>query len=545
MQSNLGMYRVQLAGDSYAARPRGRPALPDPPRHRRAPRGGDSRAAQPLRVNVFVGGPPAMTLAAVMPLPEGLSRAVVRRCAGRPSRAPVSASRTARVADARRRGLLLWWARSIRDVRKPEGPFGDHLGYYSLAHDFPVLRVEQVYHRPDAIWPFTVVGRPPQEDTTFGELIHELTGPVIPTVLPGGQGGARGRRHRRASAAAGHRQRALRALSRRAPSRRSCSRRPTPSWARASCRWPSTCSSWPAKTRPVSTCTTSRAFLRHVLERVDLGRDLHFQTRTTIDTLDYSGGGLNQGSKLVMAAVGEPRRTLGTAVPRGSGACPTASPIRGSVCRASCACAAAPHAPGPDGLATDVARAAASWDKPARRWRAFPWWCWSTTASSSRNRSTTFSGSPSRGRTRRSTSHGVGAAVVHKHWGCRGPAGDRRARQIAPRPALDRRPRGDGAGRSVVRARGCPGGTGGAAGLRITRSIGPGRCKSRSWTSPIGCPTFESPGTARPGDVAVGRLAPGRADRHRHWGWCWGGCRAGCSSRSRGGPRRAGTIGCW
>ena len=69
--------------------------------------------------------------------------------------------------------------------QKPEGPFGDHLGYYSLAHEFPVLQVEHVYHRKGAIWPFTVVGRPPQEDTTFGQLIHELTGDVIPTVLPG------------------------------------------------------------------------------------------------------------------------------------------------------------------------------------------------------------------------------------------------------------------------------------------------------------------------------------------------------------------------
>src|SRR5205085_144205 len=68
---------------------------------------------------------------------------------------------------------------------KPEGPFGDHLGYYSLTHDFPVMTVDAVYHRPGAIWPFTVVGRPPQEDTSFGAFIHELTGPVIPTVIPG------------------------------------------------------------------------------------------------------------------------------------------------------------------------------------------------------------------------------------------------------------------------------------------------------------------------------------------------------------------------
>src|SRR5204863_2496108 len=67
----------------------------------------------------------------------------------------------------------------------PEGPFGDHLGYYSLAHPFPVLNVDHVYHRDGAIWPFTVVGRPPQEDTSFGQIIHELTGPVIPTVVPG------------------------------------------------------------------------------------------------------------------------------------------------------------------------------------------------------------------------------------------------------------------------------------------------------------------------------------------------------------------------
>ena len=70
-------------------------------------------------------------------------------------------------------------------ARKPEGPFGDHLGYYSLKHDFPVLRVERVYHRPGALWPFTTVGRPPQEDNSFGALIHELTGPLVPTVLPG------------------------------------------------------------------------------------------------------------------------------------------------------------------------------------------------------------------------------------------------------------------------------------------------------------------------------------------------------------------------
>ena len=123
-----------------------------------------------------------MNLSAVMPLPEGMSELtfagalsgrrirMVRRSEGLPVHADTDFAICGTVVPGR---------------LEPEGPFGDHLGYYSLAHPFPVLKVEQVYHRKDAIWPFTVVGRPPQEDTMFGWLIHDLTGPIIPSVLPG------------------------------------------------------------------------------------------------------------------------------------------------------------------------------------------------------------------------------------------------------------------------------------------------------------------------------------------------------------------------
>src|SRR5262249_35694578 len=57
------------------------------------------------------------------------------------------------------------------------------------------------------------------------------------------------------------------------------------------------------------------AFFRHLLQRVDWRTDLHFQTCTTIDTLDYSGTGLNEGSKVVIAAAGPPRRELPTTLP--------------------------------------------------------------------------------------------------------------------------------------------------------------------------------------------------------------------------------------
>jgi 4-hydroxy-3-polyprenylbenzoate decarboxylase len=191
----------------------------------------------------------------------------------------------------------------------PEGPFGDHLGYYSLQHDFPVLQVEHVYHRDDAIWPFTVVGRPPQEDTVLGKLIHDLTGPVIPTVLPGVVGV-------HAVDAAGVHPLLLAIGSER--------------------YWP-----FAEMQRPQELLTQANAilgqgqlslakfllivnqadnprldvhdvprFFRHLLERADWTRDLHFQTETTIDTLDYSGGEINAGSKVVVAAVGPKRFEL-------------------------------------------------------------------------------------------------------------------------------------------------------------------------------------------------------------------------------------------
>ena len=68
---------------------------------------------------------------------------------------------------------------------KPEGPFGDHLGYYSLTHDYPYIKVTGVYHRKDAVYPFTVVGRPPREDSNFGRLIHEITGPAVSKKVQG------------------------------------------------------------------------------------------------------------------------------------------------------------------------------------------------------------------------------------------------------------------------------------------------------------------------------------------------------------------------
>lgn len=309
-RSNLGMYRIQLSGNQY-----------DPNHeiglhyqiHRSigVHHAAALRAGKPFRVNIFVGGAPAMMLAAVLPLPEGMSELTFAGALG-----------NRRVRMLRRDNGLPIHADTdfcivgtvIPNKLLPEGPFGDHLGYYSLAHDFPVLKVEHVYHRTGAIWPFTVVGRPPQEDTIFGQLIHELTGPVIPSVLPGVIGV-------HAVDAAGVHPLLLAIGSERY-------------WPFAETRRPQELLTQAnailgqgqlslakfllianQSDDPQLNLNDIAAFLRHILARADWTRDLHFQTETTIDTLDYSGGALNAGSKVVIAAVGAPRFELAAEVP--------------------------------------------------------------------------------------------------------------------------------------------------------------------------------------------------------------------------------------
>jgi 4-hydroxy-3-polyprenylbenzoate decarboxylase len=309
-RSNVGMYRVQLAGNEYESNR-------EVGLHYQIHRGigvhhaAAIRRGEPLRVNVFVGGPPALTVAAVMPLPEGLPElAFAGALGGRRIRmvAPGGGLPMPAEADFVIRGVI------NPNERKPEGPFGDHLGYYSLMHDFPVLQVESVYHRDGAIWPFTSVGRPPQEDTTFGDLIHELTGPIIPSVLPGVHA------VHAVDAAGVHPLLLAIASERYVPDARV--RRPQEILTIANALLGQGQLSLAKyllivarEDDPALDIHDIPAFFRHLLERVDWTTDLHFQTRTTIDTLDYSGHGLNQGSKVVIAAAGPVRRQLPTDLP--------------------------------------------------------------------------------------------------------------------------------------------------------------------------------------------------------------------------------------
>lgn len=310
-KSNLGMYRVQLDGNQYTKNQQ--IGL-----HYQIHRGigvhhaAALRRGETLRVNIFVGGPPALSLAAVMPLPEGLPELFFAAALGGrrldllrlPGQLPMVAEADFCITGTVAAHLL------------PEGPFGDHLGYYSLTHDFPVLQVENVYHRRDAIWPFTVVGRPPQEDTAFGDLIHELTGPIIPTVVHGVHA------VHAVDAAGVHP--LLLAIGSERYTPYSERKRPQELLTNANAILGQGQLSLAKfllivarEDNPDLDIHDITAFLRHLLERTDWRRDLHFQTCTTMDTLDYSGSGLNEGSKVVIAAVGPKRRELATQLPSG------------------------------------------------------------------------------------------------------------------------------------------------------------------------------------------------------------------------------------
>lgn len=304
MKSNMGMYRIQLGGNDFIQNE-------EIGLHYQIHRGigvHQSKAnakGLPLKVSIFVGGPPSLSFSAVMPLPEGLPEfAFAGMLGGKRMRYFIEDGYTV-CADA---DFVITGEVLPHDV-KPEGPFGDHLGYYSLTHDFPLMKVHKVYHKKDAIWPFTVVGRPPQEDTSFGAMIHELAGETVKLELPGVKA------VHAVDASGVHpllfaigSERYTPYVKHREPAEILTQANHILGFGQMSL----------AKFLFIAAEEDNKdlniheesAFLHHILERVDWERDLHFYTKTSMDTLDYSGEGLNTGSKVVVAAAGDKRRDL-------------------------------------------------------------------------------------------------------------------------------------------------------------------------------------------------------------------------------------------
>ena len=310
MNSNLGMYRIQISGNEYV---KDREAGLHYQLHRGigVHQTKSNAAGKPLKVSVFVGGPPSLTLGAVMPLPEGISELTFAGALGNRRIRYTYEDDFCIASDAD----FVITGEVYPNENKPEGPFGDHLGYYSLTHNFPLMRIHKVYHRNNAIWPFTVVGRPPQEDTSFGALIHEIAGSALSHEIPG-------LKEVNAVDAAGVHPLLLAIGSERYTPYNN-ERKPQEILTIANHilgKGQLSLAKYlfiiAGEDNPKLTTHEVQDYFMHVLERVDWTRDLHFHTRTSIDTLDYSGDGLNSGSKVVIAAAGERRRELGIHLPQ-------------------------------------------------------------------------------------------------------------------------------------------------------------------------------------------------------------------------------------
>jgi 4-hydroxy-3-polyprenylbenzoate decarboxylase len=303
MHANLGMYRIQLNGNDYLLNK-------EIGLHYQLHRGigvhqtKANKKQQPLKVSIFIGGPPAHTVAAVMPLPEGLSEMTFAGVLGNRRFRYKYVDGFCISTDAE----FVITGEVDPGAVKPEGPFGDHLGYYSLTHDFPLMKVHKVYAKKNAIWPFTVVGRPPQEDTSFGDLIHSMTGAALQHEIPG-------LKEVNAVDAAG-----VHPLLLAIGSERYTPYQPTKQPAelltianhmlgKGQLSLAKFLFITADENNTINTKNIS-AYFQFLLERIHWNRDVHFYTNTTIDTLDYSGESLNSGSKVVFAAYGNQIRTL-------------------------------------------------------------------------------------------------------------------------------------------------------------------------------------------------------------------------------------------
>ncbi len=287
---NLGMYRLHVHDRASTGM------------HWQIGKGGGFHYAraearqEPLPVTVFLGGPPALILAAIAPLPENVPEMLLASLiAGEKiAQVPGPGGHPHPLVAGAEFALMGTVAPALR---KPEGPFGDHYGYYSLRHDYPVFQVSRIAHRHDAIYPATVVGKPRQEDFFIGDLLQDLLSPLFPLVMPAvvdlwsyGETGY----HSLAAAIVKERYR----------------REAMASAFRILGEGQLSLQKFLLVTDQTVNLRDFRATLEHVLARTNSETDLFVFSNVSMDTLDYSGPSVNEGSKGVWLGLGDPVRDL-------------------------------------------------------------------------------------------------------------------------------------------------------------------------------------------------------------------------------------------
>ena len=287
---NLGIYRLQVFDEQSTGL------------HWQIQKGGgfhyrEAEALnQSLPVTVFLGGPPALILAAIAPLPEDVPELVLASLlAGeklRLTKNPVTAGH--RLAAEAEFALI---GQALPHERRLEGPFGDHYGYYSLEHEYPVFHVDAVCHRRDAIYPATVVGKPRQEDFFIGDYLQKLLSPLFPLVMPGvrdlwtyGETGF----HSLCAAVV----------------RERYGREALVSGFRILGEGQLSLTKFLLLTDTPQQLSDFPKLFEHILARVRWESDLFIFANVSMDTLDYTSGKVNEGSKAIMLGLGEAVRDL-------------------------------------------------------------------------------------------------------------------------------------------------------------------------------------------------------------------------------------------
>jgi UbiD family decarboxylase len=293
-KANIGMYRNQIFDDATAGM------------HFQVHRGigfhyyESEKQQKPLPANIFLGGPPALIMSAIAPLPENIPEIVL---ASLLNGNKINVIRNSEISPlplvAEAEFAII--GRIPPHVRRTEGPFGDHYGYYSLAHPFPVLQVDRIYHRNNAIFPATVVGRPRQEDHYIGEYLQELFAPIYPLVMNGVQAVW-------AYDDAGVHPLAAAVVRERYPKEAFMAA------LRILGEGQLSLTKFLMVTDAGLDLKQFRSVLTHILERADFASDLFIFSPVSQDTLDYTSGRMNEGSKAILMGLGEKRFMLQSAL---------------------------------------------------------------------------------------------------------------------------------------------------------------------------------------------------------------------------------------
>ncbi|KOS03865.1 UbiD family decarboxylase [Paenibacillus polymyxa] len=286
---NLGMYRIQIYDDQTTGI------------HWQIHKGGGfhyheaEQRNEPLPTTIIIGGPPALIASAIAPAPENLPELLLASLimGGKlpMTEDPLGGHRIPAEAEFAISGYV------PPHERRPEGPFGDHFGYYSLQHDFPVFHVKHMHHRKDAIYPATIVGKPRQEDYYLGEFLQRLLSPAYPLVMPS------------VKSLWAYAETGVHALAA-AVVRESYSREALVSGFTILGQGQLSLTKFLMLTDRVIDLSDFNLLLETILERFNPARDLFIFNHTSHDTLDYTGRKLNHGSKAILMGIGEPVREL-------------------------------------------------------------------------------------------------------------------------------------------------------------------------------------------------------------------------------------------